>query len=79
MQGSWKKQKSNEAEKQKKHKEAEKQSKARNQESKKKNTQTGKYPQINNSPIYIYIWLVVWTPLKNISQLGWLATQYMGK
>ena len=24
-------------------------------------------------------WLVVWTPLKNISQLGWLATQYMGK
>ena len=55
MQGSWKKQKSNEAEKQKKNKEAEKQSKARNQESKKKNTQTGKYPQINNPPIYIYI------------------------
>ena len=27
----------------------------------------------------ILSWLVVWTPLKNISQLGWLATQYMGK
>ena len=24
-------------------------------------------------------WLVVWTPLNNISQLGWLETQYMGK
>ena len=24
-------------------------------------------------------WLVVSTPMKNISQLGWLATQYMGK
>ena len=30
--------------------------------------------------IYIYTyWLVVWTPLKNMSQLGWLETQYMGK
>ena len=25
------------------------------------------------------IWLVVWTPLKNISQLGWWNSQYMGK
>ena len=24
-------------------------------------------------------WLVVWTPLKNISQLGWWHSQYMGK
>ena len=29
--------------------------------------------------IVIYIWLVVWTPLKNISQLGWWNSQYMGK
>ena len=28
--------------------------------------------------IYIY-WLVVWTPLKNISQLGWLFPTKMGK
>ena len=29
--------------------------------------------------IYIYIWLVVSTPLKNISQLGWLFPIYYGK
>ena len=29
--------------------------------------------------LFYHPWLVVWTPLKNISQLGWLATQYMGK
>ena len=26
--------------------------------------------------IFIFIWLVVWTPLKNISQLGWLFPIY---
>ena len=31
---------------------------------------------IPNIYIYIYIWLVVWTPLKNIGQLGWLFPIY---
>ena len=48
---------------------------------KNKNTTIGyhwfiKLPDIQNTN---KSWLVVWTPLKNISQLGWLATQYMGK
>ena len=31
---------------------------------------------IHSLCMFYHSWLVVWTPLKNISQLGWLATQY---
>ena len=34
---------------------------------------------IYKSYIYIYKWLIVSTPLKNISQLGWWHSQYMEK
>ena len=32
----------------------------------------------NQAQVKVY-WLVVWIPLKNISQLGWWNSQYMGK
>ena len=37
------------------------------------------FTEFNPSDHGNHYWLVVWTPQKNISQLGWLATQYMGK
>ena len=39
------------------------------------NLQLSKCWKVFNSPLYYY-WLVVWTPLKNISQLGWLFPIY---